>query len=143
MRTVGMIVGAIIGGLIGGPVGAAIGAGIGGAAATAATGGTTGQIITAGLAPMGGSIADVMGAVQESKEKKQEAARELDILKGNLLKPLSKEIEGTSLSEIERRRRAQIVDSKNNMNNLLSGPSSDSSTGPLLKTQLGTGSLIG
>ena len=143
MRTIGAVFGAVIGTILLPGVGTAIGAALGEVGTSVAMGDKPGEVF-ANLATSG-TYSEFKGGNAKSKEQKAAQQSEIDLLKGNLLNGNSSTTatEETSISEVERRRRAQIVDAKNNMNNLLSGASSDSSTSPLLKTTLGAGSLLG
>jgi hypothetical protein len=118
---------------------AGVAVGTGAAVATAGViGTTTAAVIGAGAtAAVAGGIAYGAHKLGESSGKREA----YETLAGVVGKASSDSI--VNLAEEERRRRLNISNAKNNMNNILSGASSDSSTAPLLKTTLGSGSVLG
>jgi len=139
---VGGFLGTMIGFMVGGIPGAIIGGAIGGGLGGYAENGTEGAIVGAiggGLGGgIGGGVATVVNTSMAASENNAKAYNEM--ASGIGTDNSTANIVG-GISDTEMRRRAKLSDAKNNMTNVLSGASSESSTGPMVKKSLGNTDL--
>lgn len=108
------------------------------AGTAAAVTGTTavvvgGAVVAGGAAIIGGTVAIASNAAKASG--RAAAYNEINGMLSQITESVDNSVGGISVEE--QRRRAALADAKNNMTNVLSGASSESATGPVVKSTLG------